>query len=158
MRYLVCKISIASSDPQKFLPIDYYILACIVYSMDRKCRIRNCNSIDGLTVNDKRYRKKTDSYYFRYICREHNAEKKRLERKRNPSYLNRATDNYRKKFKAKHRARLLARKSIPLEPCQVCGSVKSMRHHEDYEKPLEVVFLCALHHKQVHAGTILCPK
>tara|TARA_R100001244_G_C5160549_1_gene130951 strand:+ start:130 stop:552 length:423 start_codon:yes stop_codon:yes gene_type:complete len=31
-----------------------------------------------------------------------------------------------------------------------CGSDKSEAHHEDYSKPLEVVWLCRKHHSQRH--------
>ena len=37
------------------------------------------------------------------------------------------------------------------KPCEVCGKKKYIQaHHEDYSKPLEVVWLCALHHKDKH--------
>ena len=32
------------------------------------------------------------------------------------------------------------------QPCEVCGNPKSQGHHEDYSKPLEVVWLCQTHH------------
>ncbi len=35
------------------------------------------------------------------------------------------------------------------EPCCICGSLNSQGHHEDYSKPLEVVWVCALHHKEI---------
>jgi hypothetical protein len=35
-------------------------------------------------------------------------------------------------------------------PCLVCGNPKSEGHHEDYNKPLEVVWLCRIHHEEVH--------
>jgi len=35
-------------------------------------------------------------------------------------------------------------------PCQVCGVEKSYAHHEDYDKPLEVIWLCQPCHKQRH--------
>lgn len=35
-------------------------------------------------------------------------------------------------------------------PCQVCGDPKSEGHHEDYSKPLDVVWLCRIHHKELH--------
>lgn len=38
------------------------------------------------------------------------------------------------------------------EPCEVCGSKHVHAHHEDYSKPLEVRWLCPLHHKEVHSG------
>ena len=34
--------------------------------------------------------------------------------------------------------------------CQVCGSLDSEAHHNDYSKPLEVRWLCPLHHNEVH--------
>lgn len=36
------------------------------------------------------------------------------------------------------------------EPCLVCRSEKSHAHHEDYLRPLNVVWLCAEHHQQYH--------
>lgn len=40
-------------------------------------------------------------------------------------------------------------------PCVVCGSKYRIHgHHEDYNKPLEVIWLCAIHHQQHHAKTI----
>lgn len=35
-------------------------------------------------------------------------------------------------------------------PCSVCGSNDSEAHHEDYSKPLDVVWYCDTHHKQRH--------
>ena len=35
-------------------------------------------------------------------------------------------------------------------PCEVCGNPKSHAHHEDYSKPLDVKWLCAVHHQRHH--------
>ena len=35
-------------------------------------------------------------------------------------------------------------------PCQVCGEVKVHAHHADYSKPLEVIWLCPVHHAAEH--------
>ena len=35
-------------------------------------------------------------------------------------------------------------------PCEVCGNEKSQAHHEDYDKPLDVMWLCDKHHKDRH--------
>lgn len=35
-------------------------------------------------------------------------------------------------------------------PCFVCGG-KSEAHHPDYDRPLDVVWLCSSHHKQTHS-------
>lgn len=34
-------------------------------------------------------------------------------------------------------------------PCMVCGE-KAVAHHPDYDRPLDVVWLCQPHHKQAH--------
>jgi hypothetical protein len=36
------------------------------------------------------------------------------------------------------------------QPCWVCGQ-KAVAHHPDYDRPLDVVWLCQPHHKQAHA-------
>lgn len=36
-------------------------------------------------------------------------------------------------------------------PCEVCGNKRSHAHHEDYAKPFDVTWLCALHHHRLHA-------
>lgn len=35
-------------------------------------------------------------------------------------------------------------------PCEICGNKKSQGHHEDYSKPLDVVWLCVRHHQDRH--------
>lgn len=32
----------------------------------------------------------------------------------------------------------------------VCGSLKTEAHHDDYDKPLEVIWLCRKHHIELH--------
>ena len=47
------------------------------------------------------------------------------------------------------RNRLRNNPSLGPFPCVRCGA-KAHGHHENYDKPLEVVWLCPLHHKQRH--------
>jgi hypothetical protein len=43
--------------------------------------------------------------------------------------------------------------TIVRQPCEVCGTTEKLHaHHEDYSKPLEVRWLCYLHHRQLHAA------
>lgn len=42
---------------------------------------------------------------------------------------------------------------IEKEPCLVCGDTKKVHaHHDDYNKPLEVLWLCPIHHRQLHTN------
>lgn len=38
-------------------------------------------------------------------------------------------------------------------PCAVCGCQKAEAHHDDYSKPLDVMWLCHYHHRMRH-GTL----
>ena len=60
----------------------------------------------------------------------------------------RAVKKYEAKNLKRRRAWYQARK-IKLEPCEVCNKMPTHRHHPDITKPLEVVFLCPLHHVRV---------
>lgn len=42
--------------------------------------------------------------------------------------------------------------SLVRKPCEVCGTDKVDAHHEDYDRPLDVRWLCRKHHKQAHAA------
>jgi len=43
------------------------------------------------------------------------------------------------------------RGEVTKKPCAICGSSKNIEaHHFNYEKPLEVVWLCKKHHKETH--------
>lgn len=49
--------------------------------------------------------------------------------------------------------------NIKREPCVKCGTTPTHGHHVDYSKPLDVVWLCDLHHKREHAAMVThCPK
>ena len=47
-------------------------------------------------------------------------------------------------------ARAIRNGSLFRLPCVRCEKVKSLAHHEDYDKPLEVMWLCQPCHKQRH--------
>jgi len=93
--------------------------------------------------------------------RENNLEKvreydrqraKRPERIKHNLEVNRAWRQADKRRQAAHNAvarALRAGKLIPA-PCSRCGDEKSLAHHEDYDKPLDVVWLCQPCHKQRH--------
>lgn len=38
------------------------------------------------------------------------------------------------------------------EPCAECGAEKVDGHHDDYDKPMAVRWLCRRHHRAMHKG------
>jgi len=50
--------------------------------------------------------------------------------------------------------RAVARGDVERQPCEVCGASKTDAHHEDYSRPLDVRWLCRLHHRGVHNGEV----
>jgi len=36
------------------------------------------------------------------------------------------------------------------QPCVICNNSKSEAHHHDYSKPLDVIWLCRVHHMRLH--------
>jgi hypothetical protein len=41
---------------------------------------------------------------------------------------------------------------ITYQPCVVCGATENtVCHHEDYSKPLNVIWFCTLHHSETHS-------
>jgi hypothetical protein len=41
--------------------------------------------------------------------------------------------------------------TLKRKPCSVCGKKKAIEgHHEDYSRPLDVIWLCQKHHHELH--------
>lgn len=90
--------------------------------------------------------------------RERDRERAKNRRVNNPGYKTKEYTKYRQKFPEKVKAQQLLNQAIrqgkiKRSPCEVCGEKRKYRvhaHHDDYKKPLEVRFLCSIHHKQSH--------
>jgi len=62
---------------------------------------------------------------------------------------------YRENNPKKHKAHnsvayAIKTKKLSKKPCEVCGAKKADAHHDNYDQPLDVRWLCAKHHRQWH--------
>lgn len=69
-------------------------------------------------------------------------------------YKKKMMRRYHEKYPLKRAAHIafhnaLRDKKVFRKPCIVCGK-KAEAHHEDYSKPLKVVWLCGEHHREEH--------
>lgn len=72
------------------------------------------------------------------------------------------SQKYRARDKVKERAHgrvndAIAAGKLKRLPCENCGATPSKAHHEDYSRPLEVVWLCAKCHRRLHAAIDKAP-
>lgn len=64
------------------------------------------------------------------------------------------SENESEKVAARFAARYAVKTGKILKyPCEICGELKVEGHHKDYSKPLDVNWLCQLHHREVHKNS-----
>lgn len=106
-----------------------------------KCK--ECTKLDAIKHRDANIEK----------VREYDRQRARLEHRK---ATNHATC---RKYRAKERKRYKCMTAVGNAirdgrlqklPCFVCGADKVEGHHPDYDAPLDVVWLCAVHHKEIH--------
>lgn len=90
--------------------------------------------------------------------RKKDAEYQKKKRAKLKGYKAKEFAEYYKKYPEKVRAhqilyRAIKKKLLNREPCSVCKSTYRIHgHHPDYSKPLDVVWVCTLHHKPLHTN------
>jgi len=106
-------------------------------------------------MGEKQYKSSLEQRNYMKLWQERNREYRteyhRNYRKTKNGKL--ATYRARDKYELLHPERRRAwREAAKIEnkPCEVCGVFPSHRHHPDVSQPLNIVFLCPLHHRQIH--------
>ena len=131
--------------------------------MEKKCRCcgeyKNHNDFSKASSNSdglQRWCKNCHLDYFRTHRVENSIYQKRYSESVNGKI---AISRKIKKHRERHRDRVYARdtlnnriksKKIIKEPCVVCGLNDSEAHHDDYGKPIDVIWLCNKHHLEMH--------
>lgn len=89
---------------------------------------------------------------WRKTWREKNGEEAR-KRARGVSAAYRGRNPLKEKARGAVR-RALEKGTLVKGPCAVCGSAENVHaHHVDYAEPLNVQWLCACHHAELHGGS-----
>ncbi|KKL58909.1 hypothetical protein LCGC14_2220660, partial [marine sediment metagenome] len=90
------------------------------------------------------------------LHRERMKEYRRRYRRRHPDRVNEANRRTWNGFAPERRQayqavrNALRRGEIKQEPCEVCGDKNSHAHHDNYTRPLEIVWFCRIHHAERH--------
>ena len=104
----------------------------------------------------QRPKESKEQRYTRYLKHvERELEYQQNYRKTHPGLQTVQTRRYRSKHPDRARAHTLIavrifRGKLKREPCVICGNDKTHAHHPDYSKPLEIVWFCPKHHRQLH--------
>ena len=103
-------------------------------------------------------------------CRKCEAKRRREWREENPEkvkdYCRASREKHKDKMREYHKKysnenrivknaqqlsyNALKKGKIKKLPCAVCGSHESQKHHPDYSKPLDIIWLCSRHHMRLH--------
>ncbi len=122
------------------------------YFMDMTKECRVCHN--SKNINDF-YRDKTKRDGYQNSCKKCDNERTAKYHQAHPEKPNEVKLAYIAKFPNRQKARTLVSQAIKKgllvrKKCEICESDKSQAHHDDYTKPLDVRWLCSLHHIQWH--------
>lgn len=109
-------------------------------SAKRKYCSEKCGNIYYYEHNREQIRNNNLKYYYKNRKKVLAYQIARIER------LRRENPEFHKKYNARHKAE--QEFSLKGKICERCGKYKAkFRHHEDYDKPLEVILCCKKCHK-----------
>lgn len=107
--------------------------------LDTKLFNKSSERKDGLQSNCRECKRSFIRDYDRRNAKKRNAAQK-IRRHLHPEKL--------KAYNAVQKALKVG--TITKSPCEICEEPKAHAHHEDYSKPLDVMWLCPLHHNERH--------
>jgi hypothetical protein len=107
------------------------------------------NKCKACTKNDANKHRAGNIEKVRAYDRERGKNKERMQNTTEVTRAWRAEDKRRAKAHSAV-AYAIRKGDLVRMPCVRCGEQKSVGHHEDYDKPLEVTWLCQPCHKQRH--------
>ena len=121
--------------------------------------------IDCVKEQRREYRKNNIEKFRAYDRKRANQEhrvsqrKEVAERRKKDPELRKKSNDHKYKWKKDNSIKRKAHEitwsaivsgKIIKKPCEVCGNMEAEAHHEDYLKPLEIMWLCKKHHVAHH--------
>lgn len=133
------------------------------FYIHRAMKDGHLNKCKDCTKQDTRENRIKNIVYYKIYDRKRSSLPHRIEARK----LYAATEEYKEKHKIllkkyreankyKKNARERLRNAIitgkiTIKPCEICGETRNVQaHHEDYSKPLDVIWLCTKHHAWIH--------
>jgi len=103
-------------------------------------------------ANKEKEQERSRKYY--QVNRDKILERQRKYNKNNPEARRMTEKNHRAKYPERYKARYRANYHVSLGLyCETCGSTEDLqRHHSDYSKSLEIIFVCGKCHGELHRG------
>jgi len=110
-------------------------------------RVNKCKVCNNLDVRENRAR--NVEYY-----RQYDNDRYKNDPERRAKFADRAKV-WRERHPDRYKAHGMVSNAVRdgrliKEPCEVCGAEYVHGHHDDYSKPLDVRWLCPIHHKEHH--------
>ena len=114
----------------------------------KEWNLKHSKKINCLYCNDEFMQQKPTQKFCSSICtQKYNNEKWYKEHGTERYSINKDNKDYKDKAKAQYHANMAIKKS---KACLFCGNEKVDMHHNDYTKPLEVIFVCRSCHNKIH--------
>lgn len=106
-------------------------------------------------IRSKKHYQECNDYYVKYRLehKEENKEYQRIYRKNHSQELTtlKKEKNLTIWGDATHKLNYAKKKGLVIQkPCEICGDENSQAHHYDYNKPLDVMWLCPKYHGEWH--------
>ena len=124
---------------------------------------KQCTRVIQIISREKHAARQIENHHKYYLNHKDEIAKRDKEYRRTPQgkrvnvkkyYRMRA--KYPEKFKAREQLRDAVKSGkIKRGVCEVCGSPKTEGHHPDYNKPLEVKWLCQRHHRELEGRLLV---
>lgn len=121
--------------------------------------IRKCLSYRNIKLSEEDLKKRLKFAIIEFrkkhngLFKEDNPNWKGGISKNNYHYKKLQKQRYPEKIRAREILSLAIKKrKIIKKPCEICGEQISQAHHEDYSKPLDVIWLCRKHHREIHGN------